>query len=218
MVRFSNSLIGALLSIPIIPGGIWLSQRASTDCEKFLERPLVALGVFFLLVSLVGFIGACCRNSCLLRLYLVVMFVLIILLFCVTVFAFVVTNKGAGEVVSGPRIQGVPPRRLLRLAPEEGGEGHACNFTYVNGTVWDKPAGYFLPDMPDCKTWQNDPSTLCYDCQSCKAGVLANLKHDWKKVAVVNIFSLIFMVVIYTIGCCAFRNKRDDLHHPRFKG
>ncbi|CAL9755846.1 unnamed protein product, partial [Musa acuminata subsp. burmannicoides] len=48
MVRFSNSLIGVLnvitlvLSIPIIGGGIWLSQRANTDCEKFLERPLVA--------------------------------------------------------------------------------------------------------------------------------------------------------------------------------
>ncbi|RRT47527.1 hypothetical protein BHE74_00056672 [Ensete ventricosum] len=107
MARFSNSLIGVLnvitlvLSIPIIGGGIWLSQRANTDCEKFLERPLVALGVFLFLVSLAGFVGACCRNSCLLWLYLVVMFLLILLLVCFTVFAFVVTNKGAGEVVSG---------------------------------------------------------------------------------------------------------------------
>ena len=29
------------------------------------------------------------------------MFILIVLVFCFTVFAFVVTNKGAGEVVSG---------------------------------------------------------------------------------------------------------------------
>ncbi|KAF6146368.1 hypothetical protein GIB67_020462 [Kingdonia uniflora] len=32
--------------------------------------------------------------------YLCVMFLLIVLLFCFTIFAFVVTNKGAGEVVS----------------------------------------------------------------------------------------------------------------------
>jgi Tetraspanin family len=107
MVKFSNNLVGflnlliLLLSIPILAGGIWLSHRASTDCEKFLQKPVIALGVLLLLVSLAGFVGACCRQSCLLWAYLFVMFVLIFLLFCFTIFAFVVTNKGAGEVVSG---------------------------------------------------------------------------------------------------------------------
>jgi Tetraspanin family len=100
MVGFLNILI-LLLSIPILVGGIWLSHRASTDCEKFLQKPVIALGVFLLLVSLAGVVGACCRQSCLLWVYLLVMFVLIFLLFCFTIFAFVVTNKGVGEVVSG---------------------------------------------------------------------------------------------------------------------
>lgn len=54
-----------------------------------------------MLVSIAGIIGSCCRVSCLLWFYLLVMFLLILLLFCFTIFAFVVTNKGAGRVVSG---------------------------------------------------------------------------------------------------------------------
>lgn len=107
MVKFSNSLIGILnlvtlvLSIPILVAGVWLSKQANTECERWLERPVIALGVFLLLVSLAGLIGACCRVSWLLWVYLLVMFLLIVILFAFTIFAFVVTNKGAGEAVSG---------------------------------------------------------------------------------------------------------------------
>ena len=62
----------------------------------FLERPVIALGVLLLVLSLTGLAGALCRASCLLWLFL-----LILLLFAFTVFAFVVTNRGAGWVVSG---------------------------------------------------------------------------------------------------------------------
>jgi len=62
----------------------------------FLERPVIALGVLLLVLSLTGLAGALCLASCLLWLFL-----LILLLFAFTVFAFVVTNRGAGWVVSG---------------------------------------------------------------------------------------------------------------------
>lgn len=107
MVRLSNNLLGILnvvvfvLSIPIFIAGVWLANQASSECEKFLDKPMIVLGVFLMAVSLAGIIGACCRVSCLLWLYLCVMFILILLIFCFTVFAFVVTNKGAGEAVSG---------------------------------------------------------------------------------------------------------------------
>ncbi|KAG0465993.1 hypothetical protein HPP92_020157 [Vanilla planifolia] len=276
MVRFSNNLIGILniitflLAIPILGAGIWLSNRASTDCEKFLERPVIALGVFLMVVSLAGLVGACCRVSWLLWLYLLVMFLLILLLFCFTVFAFVVTNKGAGQIVSNrgykeyhlgdytnwlqkrvndrgnwakirscirdskvcnklseknqtfdqfindnlSPLQMVRSERWLRFLIWMLQTPTACNFTYINETVWNKPQGFTnSSSISDCNLWQNDPSILCYDCQSCKAGVLANLKHDWKKVAIVNVIFLVFLVIIYSIGCCAFRNSRRDNHY-----
>ena len=92
-----------------------------------------------------------------------------------------------------------------------------CNFTFVDATDWTKPSG-FTSDIPDCNTWQNDPSGLCYDCDSCKAGVLANIRNDWKKVAVVNIVFLIILVIVYSIGCCAFRNNRNDNAYSGWKG
>ncbi|KAH7671792.1 Tetraspanin/Peripherin protein [Dioscorea alata] len=268
MVRVSNNVVGCLnlitllLSIPIVAGGIWLTSRASTDCEKFLEKPAIVLGVFLLVVSLAGLVGAWCRISLLLWLYLVVMFLLIVVVFCFTIFAFVITNKGAGEIVSG---RGYKEYRLgdysnwlqkrvdaeknwlkirsciqeskvcrrmeernqtlnefLRddLSPLQSGcckPPTACNFTYRSATVWDKPSG-FESNISDCNSWQSDPPILCYDCQSCKAGVLANIKHDWKTIAVVNIIFLIILIAVYTVGCCAFRNNREENAYPRWKG
>lgn len=54
-----------------------------------------------MVVAIAGLIGSCCRVTWLLWTYLFVMFLLILLVFSITVFAFVVTNKGAGETVSG---------------------------------------------------------------------------------------------------------------------
>lgn len=89
-----------LFSVPILIAGIWLHNQGSSECERFLDKPMIILGVFLMLVSLAGLIGACCRVSWLLWVYLLVMFVLIVLLFSFTVFAFVVTNKGAGTALS----------------------------------------------------------------------------------------------------------------------
>lgn len=106
MLRLSNNLVGIvniitfIISIPILGGGIWLSKQANTECERFLEKPIIALGIFVMLISLAGLIGSCCRVSFFLWIYLVIMFLLIILIFCFTIFAFVVTNKGAGHVLS----------------------------------------------------------------------------------------------------------------------
>ncbi|KAF3339202.1 tetraspanin-8-like protein [Carex littledalei] len=261
--RISNNLVGILnfltflLSIPILAGGIWLKTHSTqaTECEKFLQGPLIAIGVFLLLVSLAGLIGACCRVTWLLWVYLFVMFFLILLLFCFTIFAFVVTNKGAGEVVSGrgykeyrlgdysdwlqKRVNSTKNWSKIRSclidskvcqSLEEKNESYAefyqehlspvqsgcckppseCGFAYVSPINWTKNST--ASTNPDCTTWSNTNTTLCYDCQSCKAGVVANLKSDWKKVSILNIIFLIFIVIVYSVGCCAFRNNRRDNH------
>nr|CAB3471038.1 unnamed protein product [Digitaria exilis] len=274
MVRCSNGLLGLLnacvlvLAVVALGGGAWLSHRASTDCERFLERPVIALGVLLLALSLAGLAGALCRASCLLWLYLVALFLLIVLLFAFTIFAFVVTNRGAGWAVSGRgykeyrlgeystwlqrRVENsenwakirsclqdgkvceklgakketvtqfvnsnLSPIQLMNLSYVQSGcckPPTGCNFTYQSETVWIKPAGFnTTTDDPDCTTWSNDQTTLCYDCNACKAGVLANLKNDWKKIATVNIVFLVFLIVVYSVGCCAFRNNRRDNSYP----
>lgn len=84
-----------------------------------------------------------------------------------------------------------------------------CSFAYVSPTNWTTQSNSSFTD-PDCGMWNNDPSVLCFNCESCKGGVLDNIKHDWKKVAIVNVIFLVFLVIVYSIGCCAFRNNRED--------
>lgn len=105
-MRTSNHLIGLLnfltflLSIPILAGGIWLSTQAnSTECLRFLQWPLIVIGVSIMVVSLAGFAGACYRNTFLMWLYLFVMFFVIVALIAFIVFAYAVTDKGAGRTV-----------------------------------------------------------------------------------------------------------------------
>jgi hypothetical protein len=261
--RLSNNVTGALnlitflLSIPVLGAGIWMRTRGDgTECDHFLSSPVIAFGAVLMAVSLAGLIGACCRVTWLLWFYLLAMFVLIVALLCFTVFAFVVTNKGAGEAVSGAgykeyrlgdystwlrrhvesgknwaRIRScladanvcrhlqeedrnATRAQFLRadLSPVESGcckPPTSCNFTYCGATEWTKAAGSALADR-DCSAWSNDSDGLCYDCQSCKAGVVEALKRDWKRAAVVNIVFLVIIIVVYSVGCCAFRNSRRD--------
>jgi len=244
-----------LLSIPILWAGIWLKDKGTSECDRFLDAPIIVLGAFLMLVSLAGLIGACCRVTWLLWVYLLVMFVLILVLFCFTIFAFVVTNKGAGKVVSQ---RGYKEYRLgdysnwlqkrvtdtknwnkiksclvdakvcskfndkffndtatafykEHLSSVQSGcckPPDECGFTYNKPTMWEKTPTNSA--NPDCNAWVNDPSVLCFNCNACKGGVLQNIKSDWKKVAMINIVFLVFLIIVYSVGCCAFRNNRRD--------
>lgn len=85
----------------------------------------------------------------------------------------------------------------------------SCGFTYVSPIVWNASSTSNYTDS-DCSVWSSDSSVLCYNCQSCKGGLLDNLKRDWKKVAIINIIILVILIIVYSVGCCAFRNNRDD--------
>ncbi|KAJ0550468.1 putative tetraspanin/Peripherin [Helianthus annuus] len=77
---------------------------------------------------------------------------------------------------------------------------------------------YQAPTMtqdPDCYKWNNDPNLLCYECDSCKAGVLEDVRRHWHKLSVLNIVMVMLLIGIYFVGCCAFQNaKRADGYHP----
>ncbi|KAJ0101866.1 hypothetical protein Patl1_06139 [Pistacia atlantica] len=198
MYRFSNTVIGflnlftLLASIPIIGGGLWMA-RSSTTCEGFLQTPLLVVGFVVLVISLAGFIGACFHVAWALWVYLVVMLFLIATLMGLTIFGFVVTSQGGGVQVPGRSGCCKPPT--------------SC--TYNTATM--------VAQDPDCYQWNNAPTMLCYECDSCKAGVLEDVRRDWRKLSVLNIVMLVFLIGIYSIGCGG-GGETEEKHFIKQKG
>ncbi|GAA0140437.1 scaffold/adaptor protein [Lithospermum erythrorhizon] len=118
-------------------------------------------------------------------------------------------------------INGVPEPAemfyLRKLTPIQSGcckPPTACGYSYANETIWIAGGEFVAADL-DCGRWSNDQEQLCYNCDSCKAGVLASLKKSWRKVSVINIVMLILLVIAYVIACAAFKhNKRIDNDEP----
>lgn len=245
MSRFSNTVIGLLnlftllASIPIIGGALWIA-RSSATCESFLQTPLLVIGFVILIVSLVGFIGACFHLAWALWLYLLVMLFLIAALLVITIFGFIVTGAGGGAQVSGRfyneyHLEDYSPWLRKRVEdPKYWMTVRSCilgSKTCRDIVMWS-PVDYLTKDMSpiqsgcckppsvcnyemtmmdqdlDCYKWNNDPSVLCYECDSCKAGVLEDVRRDWRKLSVLNVIITLLLIGIYCIGCCAFRNTR----------
>ncbi|MED6138523.1 hypothetical protein PIB30_074934 [Stylosanthes scabra] len=89
-----------LFSIPILLTAIWMSKQGNNNhyCLQLFQQPFIILGSLLLAVSVIGFIGSCCRIRWLMALYLIIMSILIIIVLSYTIFAFdVVTSKGAHD-------------------------------------------------------------------------------------------------------------------------
>lgn len=52
----------------------------------------------------------------------------------------------------------------------------SCAFMYVNQTMWTPTHGAPTNNTDDCGRWSNDQQTLCFQCDSCKAAVLADIQ------------------------------------------
>lgn len=152
MVRVSNTIVALLntifllVSLAVISGGMYIHVHASaTACQKSLENPLFILGVFMLLVSFLGLIGSCCRNNCLLWLYLILLFLMMVGLVVFTIFAFVVTNETAGQALSD---KGFKKYRL-------GDYSHWLQNHFVKGKNWDVLRSCLI-EAKVCDNNQND--------------------------------------------------------------
>ncbi|KAI4365841.1 hypothetical protein MLD38_021791 [Melastoma candidum] len=109
----------------------------------------------------------------------------------------------------------------MNLTPIESGcckPPTSCGLEFKNATFWAVPAsGPAIPDS-DCTTWSNDQKKLCFDCESCKAGFLANIKSEWKMLLIINICAIVLAVAVYSIGCCAARNNKEEKRYSRYYG
>ncbi|XP_077236754.1 tetraspanin-8-like [Tasmannia lanceolata] len=262
MSRLSNIVIGILkfiaflVFITIVAVLIWLSTTSPRNsCDQIFDSPVFVL--FFILMMWIATVyGVYFREPCIFCVSSLVIFLLLVLVFCFCIFALVITNKGAGQVVSGrgykecrlrdysnwlqKRVSDTKNCRRIssclkynkvchtlqhsnltqaqfyekKLSPIQSGcckPPTSCGFTYVNATVWQKPAANTTFSDADCNTWDNDKNTLCYNCQSCKAGVLAKLKRYWKMDAIFYFFIIGFLVMYCSMVCSAFRNTEKTM-------
>ncbi|KAL9682763.1 hypothetical protein QQ045_014571 [Rhodiola kirilowii] len=90
-----------------------------------------------------------------------------------------------------------------------------CGYNYLSPTVWINPVN--VGADPDCPTWSNDQSQLCYNCNACKAGLLGNLRQEWRRVNVFLMIAVVVLIFIYVIGCSAFKNAQTEDLFRRYK-
>ncbi|XP_051131666.1 tetraspanin-2 [Andrographis paniculata] len=90
-----------------------------------------------------------------------------------------------------------------------------CGFQYSSPISWAAPAN--IAASPDCYAWNNDPSQLCYNCDSCKAGLLGNLRHEWRKANIILIVTVVVLIWVYIIACSAYKNAQTEELFRRYK-
>ncbi|KAM7512967.1 hypothetical protein LguiB_011842 [Lonicera macranthoides] len=105
-----------------------------------------------------------------------------------------------------------------RISPIESGcckPPTICGYQYVNPTTWINPVNPVADS--DCSLWNNDPNQLCYGCDSCKAGLLGNLRKEWRKANVILIVTVVVLIWVYLIACSALRNAQTEDLFRRYK-
>jgi hypothetical protein len=90
-----------------------------------------------------------------------------------------------------------------------------CGLQHVNATFWAPPASgaATAADAIDCRVWSNDRRVLCFQCDACKAGVVATARLHWRTVAELNVAVLVLLMVVYSLGCCAIRNNHNRRYY-----
>ncbi|KAK8489575.1 hypothetical protein V6N13_123360 [Hibiscus sabdariffa] len=212
MVRVSNSIVVLVNTVLLLLGllsllfGIYSVVVGVNDkgshCRQALTNTLLILGGFLVTISLL-------------------------------VFVFLITNDGAGKVLSKKDLfvkehktvdfshwlqnHFVKDKNWIRikscLVDAKAGcckPPSSCGLVRKNETFWEVPKSGWATSDPDCLTWNNNQGKLCYDCNSCKSGILAKLRKEWKCLAIINIILLIFLVFVYSVGCCARRSNHNS--------
>lgn len=101
VIRWINFLT-MLLAIAVAIFGVWMSTHHD-GCRKSLTLPVLGVGGFIFLVSMIGFLGALKKNAILLWIYLILLCMILVAILVFTVLAFIITNNGSGHNVSGLR-------------------------------------------------------------------------------------------------------------------
>uniref|UniRef100_A0A6V7QXU8 Protein TORNADO 2 n=1 Tax=Ananas comosus var. bracteatus TaxID=296719 RepID=A0A6V7QXU8_ANACO len=206
---------------------------ADNACVKLIQWPIIVLGIVVLVVALAGFVGAFWRIPGLLLFYLAAMVMLILALAARRLLRLAAAAGGGTErwnrikacLSSTSTCSELNQTYNLaqdffnaELSPLQSGcckPPTRCGYTFVNPTYWISPID--TASDVDCVLWSNDQMQLCYSCSSCKAGLLANLRREWRRADLLLVAALIALITVYAMGCYAFRAAKTDDIFRRYK-
>lgn len=218
-----------LASISFIGIGIWLTTNDSTKCIHFLQYLLFGVGLFMLLVALVGLIGACSGIMSLLYINFAVMLLVLTILLCTTAFILAVTSHHVsqhGNVFSGWLLRQVSFN--IKSCTRDGEICQAVHDTYRKSSYGglsslqvgccEPPSGCYnstiaIPNSMarDCEAWaESSGGFFCSDCSSCKDAAAENIRHIWHQVAIFKVIALFLLIPSYFVSCCYFKQQEDD--------
>ncbi|KAJ6962772.1 hypothetical protein NC652_001417 [Populus alba x Populus x berolinensis] len=102
------------------------------------------------------------------------------------------------------KLSALPPDVLSgMLLPVESGccvPPSNCGYKFKNATFWDAPKSGLGSKGDGCLSWKNGHGTLCYDCGTCKAGYLHQVRNDWKALNIFNTCFVIYLILILAFG------------------
>lgn len=82
--------------------------------------------------------------------------------------------------------------------------------------VWNKPPNFEKTKAKgDCNAWNNDPKGLCFDCETCKSGMVYSIKYAWSWMSIINFAFIVFLNIVHSVAYCAYDNVRRELYFRR---
>ncbi|KAL2522954.1 Tetraspanin-8 [Forsythia ovata] len=78
-----------------------------------------------------------------------------------------------------------------------------------NGTYWVVPKSGLASQDEECVNWRDAWNGECFDCDSCKAGYLAEYQQHWQTEKVLHMATVVFLVIASVFACLAFRDDHE---------
>ncbi|CAI5977564.1 unnamed protein product [Closterium sp. NIES-65] len=103
-----------------------------------------------------------------------------------------------------------------QLSPTESGccrPPIECGYRQMTATIFMQEAPPHS-DNPDCTKYSAVNSTMCFACDSCRAGVAEYVKTEWMKVAYLLLAFTIILMSICVFGCCATYHVEVEEEEP----
>ncbi|KAJ8767006.1 hypothetical protein K2173_012515 [Erythroxylum novogranatense] len=101
----------------------------------------------------------------------------------------------------------------LPLTPIQAGcckPSDKCGFTYIHPTEWNVTGGGDYKNNPDCLAWNNKSNVFCFNCNSCKAGLVDQMRRFFRINAMVDLFFVGSLVIACGLGFYEIRAMREE--------